>query len=97
MITEAMVSAGYATGVIRIVDSPNGDGAVCQIGDNWFYFGGHEAEGVSAEEYVRNTPLEDIITEIHIVLTDFGWSRDDELADEYRYYESYLREHGITK
>ena len=38
MITEDMIREGYSAGIVRVIDSPHGDGAVCQIGDYWFYF-----------------------------------------------------------
>lgn len=88
-----MIVTGYHTGVIRIIDSPLGDGAVCAIGDNWFYFGGYEAEQESAASYVRAVPSEDIIREIYDVLEDFRKCED--FQDEYQYYASYLYEHGI--
>lgn len=37
MITEKMIREGYAAGVVRVIDSPHGDGVVCQIGGYWFY------------------------------------------------------------
>lgn len=95
MITKSILRAGYNNGLVRIVDSPNGDGAVCQIGDGWFYFGGEEAESVSAADYVDNVPIDDILSEIHIVLTEF-FEIGEEFADEYAYYESYLLEQGIA-
>lgn len=38
MITEAMIREGYEAGIVRLIDSPHGGGAVCQIGESWFYF-----------------------------------------------------------
>ena len=38
MITENMIRRGLASGIVEIVESPHQDGAVCQIGENWFYF-----------------------------------------------------------
>ena len=38
-----MVIEGYGKGLIKLINSPNGDGIVCRIGDNWFYFGGETA------------------------------------------------------
>ena len=56
MIKLEQITAGMEHGDIAVVDSPNGDGAVCQIGDNWFYFGGQEAEEMTAAEYLANAP-----------------------------------------
>lgn len=90
MITLAMVQAGYKEGHIRLIVSPNGDGIACQIGDNWFYFGGQTAEEYKdVDSYKNDIPKEDIIKEIHEVLEDFS----TELEDEYIYYDYYLRTH----
>lgn len=93
MIEWSMVKKGYENGLINLIESPNDDGVVCEIGDGWFYFGGIEAEGCTVEEYKRNVPSEDIIDEIFNVLEDF--CDDDVFIDEYIYYECFLREHGI--
>ena len=89
-IDEKMVVAGLKAGIIQLIDSPHDDGAVCSIGDNWFYFGGSEAEGVSAEEYRRNVPEEDIVNEIVCVLNEF--EGDPGFNDEYLYYYAHLTE-----
>lgn len=38
MITEEMNREGYEAGIVRLIDSPHGGGAVCQIGESWLYF-----------------------------------------------------------
>ena len=81
-------------GIIRLIESPHGDGVVCAIGDFWFYFGGLAAEGSTPEEYRQNTPKDTIIREIYDVLWDFS-ATGDEFLDEYGYYSLYLQEHGI--
>lgn len=96
MITQKMIAEGYHSGIVKLVDSPNGDGTVCQIGDNWFYFGGEAAEGVSPEEYKKNVPEDGIIDEIYFTLKDFNES-GEEYADEYAYYEAYLNERKRQK
>ena len=93
-ISREMIAEGYRAGLVRLIDSPNGDGTVCQIGDNWIYFGGLEAEGISPEEYKKAVPEEDIINEIFSVLDDFKTS-GEEFLDEYHYYAFWLKEHGI--
>lgn len=97
MITLAMVEAGYKTPfpLIQLIPSPNADGVVCKIGDYWFYFGGEAAEGETPESYIANVPEDMIIREIHDVLEDFR--RSPEYADEYAYYEAFLRDHGIAE
>ena len=51
MITEDMVREGIRNGSVRFVRDPNMDhGTVCQIGDNWFYFGHLKAEELDPDE-----------------------------------------------
>lgn len=92
MITKDRVFLGIERGVIKLVVDPNMEsGTVCQIGDNWFYFGGLTAEELSPEEYVKNVPKEDIVREIYEVLEDFRKDEGD-LSDEYGYYDAVLSE-----
>ena len=59
MITEDMVREGIRNGSVRFVRDPNMDhGTVCQIGDNWFYFGHLKAEELDPDEYVKATSSE---------------------------------------
>lgn len=89
-IDEKMVIEGFEKGIIKLVDSPHGDGVVCSIGDNWFYFGGSEAECSTVEEYKRNIPHEVIVKEICDVLNDF--EGEPSFNDEYLYYYCHLYE-----
>lgn len=91
MITFDMVRDGYEAGIIKLIESPNGDGVVCGIGDNWFYFGGMTAEEMSVEEYCRDIPKEDFLKDIFQVLEDFR-KDGDVFEDEYLYYEAFLSE-----
>jgi hypothetical protein len=94
MITKNMVKEGYNKGIINLIKSPNGDGIVCQIGDNWFYFGGSLAESCeTVEEYKSLVLITDIMKDIYEVLKDF----QTEFEDEYLYYEYYLKEKGIKE
>ena len=91
MITPQMIADGLDSGAVSIVDSPNGDGAVCRIGPEWwFYFGGQTAEQSTAADYVKNVPRADIVREIMDTLEDFR--EDPSYQDEYGYYEAFLRE-----
>lgn len=83
-ITHEMIKKAYEEGLIKIIDSPHDDGAVCKIGEYWFYFGGETAEEMTASEYIANVPKEDIITEIATALDDFYGKETFE--DEYDYY-----------
>ena len=91
MITKERIKKGIQNGIILIVD---GDldhgtiGTVCQIDNNQFYFGGQEAEDSTAEEYLENVPLDDIVNEIYETLEDFRTT--DSFEDEYHYYDIYL-------
>lgn len=81
----------YKKGVIQIIDSPHGDGPVCQIGDLWFYID-VEADEVfqSAEEYKENNPEDTIIQTIFQSLE--GLFYNDYATDEYAYVAWYLQE-----
>ena len=92
MITKDYLRQAYRKGLVKIIDSPNDDGAVCGIGGNWFYFGGLTAEQETAKSYVEKIPEEDIINEIYAVLEDFRVCAFEEHNDEYAYYEAYLNE-----
>lgn len=94
IITKDMVIKGYNQGLINLILSPNGDGIVCQIGDNWFYFGGSTAEEYdNVAEYKEIMLTSDIITEIYDVLCEFK----TEFEDEYLYYYYYLMENSKTE
>lgn len=94
MITRKMIFDGYYKGLVRLIESPHNDGVVCQIGDNWFYFGGLTAEECkTVEEYKANVDTKIILDEIYSVLKDFR----TEFEDEYLYYEYYLKEKGIKE
>lgn len=90
MITKAMLSQAYDKGLVRIINSPDSDGAVCQIGDDWFYFGGITAEENTAESYIRHVPKENIVSEIFDTLEEFRKSED--FFDEYAYLSAFIQE-----
>lgn len=94
IITKEMVIRGYNQHLINLILSPNGDGIVCQIGDNWFYFGGSTAEEYdNVAEYKEIMLTSDIITGIYNVLCEFK----TEFEDEYLYYYYYLMENLKTE
>ncbi len=87
MITKKMISDGIRDGIIVFIPDPNlGFGTVAKIRDSWFYFGGEEAESMQPDEYVRVTPLDDIVDEIYETLDSFK----GEFQDEYDFYEYFL-------
>lgn len=92
MITREMIRLGLEGGLVKLIVDPNMEsGTVCQIGDNWFYFGGATAEEIGPYEYRRCIPTEDIVNEIFETLVSFHV--DEGLCDEYRYYDAFLTEH----
>ena len=85
MIDKKDIKNAIQNKVIRFEVDPNmGSGTVAFIGDYWFYFGGHEAEDMSPEEYTKNVPIDDIVNEIYDTLEFFN--RDVDFKDEYDYY-----------
>lgn len=93
MITRENVRKGLHTGKIKLATDPNmGQGAVCFIGDMWFYFGGLTAESMSPEQYKEEVPEDDIIREIYDTLESFR--QTEEFKDEYGYYNAILAEEG---
>lgn len=89
IITKDMIIRGYNQLLINLILSPHDDGIACQIGDNWFYFGGSTAEAFDDVcKYKEEINEADIITEIYDVLCEFK----TEFADEYLYYYYYLME-----
>ena len=96
MITKELIQKGYDAGVINLMMSPNGDGVVCGIGDNWFYFTGLPREvWDSVEECKKQVPKAEITRLIYESLDEF--QKEPDLKKEYEYYESYLRSHGIQE
>ena len=92
MITEDMVREGIRNGSVRFVKDPNMEhGTVCQIGDNWFYFGRLKAEELDPDEYVKAMPEADVVGLICNTLDEFRKSGET-FEDEYAYYEAYLNE-----
>lgn len=95
MITHDMIKAGYDSAVIKLISSPSDNGIAAQIGDNYFYFGGHTATAYdNVDEYKDEVPKDVIVQEIFDTLNDFA--KHEEYKDEYDYYSYYLNEQGIT-
>lgn len=90
-ITKKMINEGLLSGVIEIINSPHDDGAVCSIGEYWFYFGELTVEQESAESYLRNVPLKDIVDEIYTALEELRIEADC-YKYEYDYYYYYIME-----
>lgn len=91
MITKEMVRDGIHNGSINFVKDPNMEhGTVCQIGDDWFYFGCLKAEELDPDEYVESMPEDDVVGLVFNTLEEFR--EDGAFDDEYAYYEAYLTE-----
>lgn len=84
-ITKQMIVNGLNQDIIKpILD----DGElVCEIGDGWFYFGGHEFENTDPSDI----PFDVLVNEILTVLDAFHDDWQD-YKDEYLYYLYYLNE-----
>lgn len=92
MITEDMVREGIRNGSVRFVKDPNMEhGTVCQIGEDWFYFGCLKAEELDPDEYIKAMPEADVVGLICNTLDEFRKSGET-FGDEYAYYEAYLNE-----
>ena len=89
MITKEDIRDGISNGTIQFIIDPNmKSGTVCEIDENWFYFGGQTAEDENPEDYLAHVPIEEIVQSIFDVLEDLK-----EMSKfEYRYYEDALRE-----
>lgn len=107
MITEEMIREGYEAGIVRLIDSPHGGGAVCQIGESWFYFwdrisnAGDRCDDNSEEpaeltaEDLRSQYSADVI--VHEIWAGLERAKHElEFTDEYDYYEAVLVE-GLRK
>lgn len=91
MITKEMVRDGIHNGSICFVKDPNMEhGTVCQIGDDWFYFGCLKAEELDPDEYVESMPEDDVVGLVFNTLEEFR--EDGVFDDEYAYCEAYLTE-----
>ena len=95
MITKDMVLEGIHNGSVRFVRDPNMEhGTVCQIGEDWFYFGCLKAEELDPDEYITEMPEDDVAALVFDALEQI---RDDgAFDDEYAYYEAYLTERSAT-
>ena len=95
MITEGMIRRGLAKGVVSIIDSPLDDGAVCQIGDHWFYCFNFcdESEEMSAAQMRAEYTEDEIAHEIWSALELM--KRELMFYVELDYYETVLKKAGI--
>lgn len=107
IITKDMIKRGYEQGLIKLkansdsvayehvldkMDETGEEfGVVCYIGENWFYFGGVDAEESMLSEYINSHSSKTIIDKIFEAVDDFR-SDFDTFGDEYMYYYYFLLE-----
>lgn len=89
MITREMVEQAYEEDIIKLIDSPNDDGTVCEIGDHWFYFDMIHGEDFFSVSYKENFTTGYILDRIYDALESMRLCPDD-YSSEYAYYESYI-------
>lgn len=90
---RAMVAEGLKNGLVAISDNLFDYGVMdigCQIGNNAFYFGGNEVEGMSLEEY--NTSFDDEVTTEMVTNTIWDMINSEDFAAEGWSYIYYLDE-----
>ena len=88
MITKELIIQGINEGLVRFILDPNlNTGTVCQIGENWFYFGGIDAESEMPDDFLKHSDKREIVNLIYDTLEEF---RMYENQDEYAYYDAYL-------
>lgn len=88
-----MVAEGLKNGLVTISDNLFDYGVIdigCKIGDNAFYFGGFEVEGISLEEY--NTFFDDEVTTEMVTNTIWDMINSEDFAAEGWSYIYYLDE-----
>lgn len=87
-----MLKQAYEEGIVKLIDSPNDDGTVCEIGEHWFYFDMIHGEDFFSVNYKENFTTNYILDRIYDVLESMRFFPDD-YGTEYAYYESYMLEH----
>lgn len=92
LMLEKQIKKGIELGVVKFVPNPNtGEGTVCQLGDDWFYFKGVIEE--SPEEYLKNTSEENNIRLIADVLLEY----QKMFPDEYEHFMSFLNDLPVNE
>ena len=99
MIRYGDLLAGFDNGIVKFILEPGQRyGTVCNIGDNWFYFGGQEAEVSTPGEYIASVGARFALERVYDALNSVGSiaSMDKADPDEYAYYEAVLEEAGCS-
>ena len=89
MITKDDVRKAYRRGIISLELDPNTHhGTVAMIGDEWFYFGGQEADELDPLFYKIALSEGEIVNALYEVLDEFK----TEMPREYDYYDRIFHE-----
>jgi hypothetical protein len=94
-IDPALINNGLNAGLVKLIDCPDGDGPVCQIGEYWFYFNtdGHAEKNdgtwMTPEEYKASISPEELVCRICEALSEM---LEENMEAEALYYQAYLRE-----
>lgn len=94
MITRKMLKQAYEADIVELINSPNGDGTVCRIGEDWFYFDSDHGGNYLAADYEKEFDTEFTLAKIYERLEEMR-ENPDLFSNEYDYCESYIREHLI--
>ena len=91
-----LITQGLKNGLVIISDNLFDYGVMdvgCKIGDNAFYFGGFEVEGMSLEDFKLSFDTETIIS----MITEAIWEMYENYSpDEAWYYYWYLKENKVV-
>ena len=90
MITAEMILAGLDAGVVKLITGPYDKEPACQIGERWFYYATDVASGMTSEQYLSTTDMDEVIRRIVDALNDIQKYLGD--SAEYLYYEALLHE-----
>lgn len=88
MTFKEMIFKGLCDGTVKIINNPNDDCIVCQIGDFWFYFIGSEDEDLTPDEVYESYTKEQLTEMIYSTLQDM---KKDGFG-EVEYYKAFLEE-----
>ena len=95
-ISKELIKAGLDNSTIKIVDhvpDHSNCGVAAMIGEYWFYFAGEQGETETAEELLKNTPIDTLVSEIwEAVNSEPIYNGKAEKSPEYNYYYFMLRE-----
>jgi len=94
---QELIVLGYEQGIVKlgVLKVNESSEIICQIGKEWFCFGGETAEGYdSVEKFIEDIPVEDFLSEICDTLEHFGKYADCNIGYNtvYNYCIHYLKE-----